>query len=181
MRFIRQHYKTTLQLGIYLLLGLVLLVCVKFSLDKSNIRNSVLTALQMDVLPEQLIVFTFSKAESEALNWRKNHEFELDGQMYDIVETKEENGILYYTCFHDVKETKYKRRFYKFLGKLMLPDHHKNGDQNTNQIGFKTYFCETGYQIDSELISGAMKESISIYSNLYSHLIGGPNAPPPKV
>jgi hypothetical protein len=163
------------------LLAFFMLVGIKYIVDKSHIRNAVLEAIREGVAPEQLIVFNFTKSEVEALNWKKDHEFELAGEMYDIVETSIAGDTLIYTCFHDTKETKYKRRFYKFLGSLLIPNSDQQKQDSKFKIEFKLYFMA------DRNVQGAVMDDLSnnkssfYYLVLYGLLLDGPISPPPQI
>lgn len=181
MRLIRKYQNKSVRFTIVLVLGAVLLLGLKFSIDKSNIRNSVLQAIQSGVAPEALIVFIFTEEESQNLNWKKSHEFEFEGEMYDIVETKIEEGAYHYTCFHDTKETKFKRRTFKLLGSLLLPENDSQSDQNTNLKLVKTQFFQTLKTVLLLPVLGDCKQIDFCFQNSYRSLMVGPNSPPPQL
>ena len=180
LKALRTYQQHIGRLSIFLFLSLVLLVSTKFLIDQSNIRNSVLKTIQAGIAPEKLITFKFSHSESEALHWKKDHEFELDGEMYDVVSTDINDYQIIYTCFHDTKESKYKRRMYKLIGSLLLPD----GDQQNQQqhhLSQQIYFYQP---VKSLVVIASFNQDSDcnfLYQNLYMYLKVGPVAPPPKV
>ena len=181
MSTIRKYQKKAARFTIYLFLGVVLALGAKYSIDKSNIRNTVLKSIRAGVAPEALIVFVFTESESENLNWKKSHEFELNGEMYDIVESKKENGKITYTCFHDTKETKHKRRFYKLISNLLLPESDQNSDENKLSTNQKIHFCQPVPEIIIMSISEIDRQQSAYSQNAYHFLELGPNSPHPKV
>lgn len=162
------------------MMTLFLLVCIKFSLDQSNIRNSVLESIRSGIAPERLIEFKFSDEESTNLNWKKNNEFELEGEMYDIVSIQKiEDGVVY-ECFHDTKESKYKRRFYKWLGNYLIPESGEPNENQTNKNVYKNYFCSNYKSLNTEGLAQGLQTCYVKYLNLYHLFQMGPSSRPPK-
>lgn len=181
LKQIRKYQRHIAPSAVLLFLGLVLMVGLKYSLDKSNIRNLVLETIREGVAPEALIEFKFTQAESDALNWEKRHEFELNGEMYDVVETAVVNDTIIYQCFHDTKETKFKRKFFKYLTYYLLPSNQSEDDKQQSTKQIKNYIVESVSVVKIHTFS-VVKVSLNWrYANFYDYLLLGPNAPPPKV
>ena len=63
---------------------------------------------------EQVFCFSINdKTSLTKLEWEDEHEFKLDGKMYDVIEKKTENGKLIIRCISDEKETTLVKKYEK--------------------------------------------------------------------
>lgn len=181
LKTFRKYHNQFARSLIMVFLGIFILVGVNFVLEKTEIRNKVFNQIRSGIAPEKLIQFSFTKLEVQQLNWKKVHEFEFEGEMYDIVASNIVNDIIQYTCFHDTKETKLKRRLYKFLSQFIDSDHHNDSDnQRTNSIQ-KVYFNQ--YSCFDDLVNRLFvsRNVVPYYLSLYSYEYLDISPPPPKV
>lgn len=92
------------------------------------IRKEIKTKIKQGLAESELIVFTFSQAEIEALEWKHEREFKFGSMMYDIVSRKTDangNHILY--CVSDEQEHELFIKLDDILGKRMsqnMPFHN---------------------------------------------------------
>lgn len=96
---------------------IVLLVCFSvqitgyhlfFNLLQSNIRKTMQQRILRDPDPSKFEEFSFSfnpDQKSEQPQWLEDNEFRYQGQLYDVVSKKMENGRLIVRCISDKKET----------------------------------------------------------------------------
>lgn len=60
---------------------------------------------------ESFVLLTFTEAESwTTLRWEHAREFEYNGDLYDVVETRQSGDTLYYYCWWDHAETQLNRQ-----------------------------------------------------------------------
>lgn len=57
---------------------------------------------------EKPVDLQFSAAEinSPAFHWLEEDEFTFNGRLYDVIASRQENGIFYFKCHDDTKETR---------------------------------------------------------------------------
>jgi len=79
--------------------------------------------LHSDNKEVDLLVFSLNdKKNIEKLEWEEDDEFELNGEMYDVIEKKTQNGKLIIRCLNDKKETE----LIKNYEKINKEDNSKN-------------------------------------------------------
>lgn len=111
------------------------------NLRKTEIKKSVKHMLMHTVDKEELVHFTFSKSfVKNKLRWEKEHEFELNNKMYDIVEQKESADSISYICWLDKEETELNAKLHRLTHFNFLNDHHKK-----NCEGSLIYLSESLY------------------------------------
>ncbi len=71
------------------------------------VRKEVKQMMMQGVDKKDLVTFSFSKQQIEnELKWKHSHEFEYNGNMYDIVSFRKEDDRYVYSCWLDKRETK---------------------------------------------------------------------------
>lgn len=60
--------------------------------------------------------------DAAQMHWKKPHEFEYRGNMYDVVDKTELKDRFVYLCYHDKKETKIDQKFKKESQKKQNPE-----------------------------------------------------------
>ncbi len=129
----------------------------------------------------EMVLLKFTKEESETkLNWKHADEFEYRGQMYDIVEKRQEGDTIWYSCFNDIKETRLNNDMARLVNRTLGHDPYQKSQ--TDKI---TDFFKTVYKQDAFI----WKPYASLYSVFhfsflifnYSSLSFSPPSPPPKL
>lgn len=69
--------------------------------------------LKMQDDHKSVVNFNFTDKEAASINWEEEGEFSYHGQMYDVIETKKENGQLIIRCIADKDETALIEQFRK--------------------------------------------------------------------
>ncbi|MFD1551073.1 hypothetical protein DNU06_04265 [Putridiphycobacter roseus] len=182
MQFIRQHKNGFIRFFVLLPLLFILGFCAWYTLERTSIKSSVLEKIQQGFAPEALITFTFSKADSqEKLNWKHAHEFEYLGEMYDIVASQIIKDSVQYTCFHDTKESKLNRRWYKFIGKLIydVDDEEQKQKQKKNNLKLD-YFIKNKMGSAVHCRDSVCTANVFFIKSFYNYHILGPAPPPPN-
>ncbi|MFK8039395.1 MAG: hypothetical protein AB8B74_13965 [Crocinitomicaceae bacterium] len=178
---IRKYHNRYARFLILFFLGGMVLLGANYALKKSDIRNRVLKEIRSGIAPEQLVHFQFSSTEALQLNWKKSHEFELNGEMYDIVETKKVDGTVYYSCFHDTKESKLNRQLYKFLSQFISTDKDSNSEgQKTTSIQ-KVYFNTYPSNEMVSIILSFEPRLAPLYLSIYDSQYVNISCPPPEL
>lgn len=150
------------------------------NLRKSEIKKSVKHMLMHTVDKEELIHFTFTKSFAEnELRWEKDHEFELNNKMYDIVEQKETKDSISYICWLDKEETKLNAKLHQLTHLNFLNDHQKK-----NCEGSLIYLAESLYlppKIErSSFFTLSFKENYFSYNRALLVKAYLPLTPPPN-
>jgi hypothetical protein len=105
---------------------------VVYRVHSFRIKKEIKRKIKRSVPQSELTVFTFSKGESEDLIWIENHEFRLDGKMYDVVRKETKNNSITYHCINDTQEevlfTNLDRHTKQFT------DIQNSGDQHSKEL-----------------------------------------------
>lgn len=76
-----------------------------FRLIQADIRHEIKKRMEQNIPDGELTRITFTSSENP--EWvRKDKEFRYGGRMYDIVRTRNENGLTVYYCIDDVEESR---------------------------------------------------------------------------
>jgi hypothetical protein len=89
---------------------------VIFYFRQAEIKAEMKKSLLIRAHSEDETGFSFSLNDKKAistLDWVGDNEFKLNGQMYDVIEKKIENGKLILRCISDIKETALIKTFYQ--------------------------------------------------------------------
>ncbi|HRI46724.1 MAG TPA: hypothetical protein PK559_06455 [Ignavibacteriaceae bacterium] len=82
-------------------------------------KREIKTLIKSGIPEDKLIEFVFHKSivdkEIKNFKWVKNYEFRYEGEMYDIIRTKVIGDSIYYSCFHDLKESALFSNLHKHL------------------------------------------------------------------
>lgn len=111
--------------------GLILILVIgPFWFAKMNLysqlrstKHQVKALLLQSIPSNDLKTFRFTASEYLNLNWEHEREFELEGLMYDVVETTVSNGIYQLVCYPDTEESLIKKK----LKALLTLEHKKPG------------------------------------------------------
>ncbi|MDX2002745.1 MAG: hypothetical protein SFW35_09955 [Chitinophagales bacterium] len=68
---------------------------------RKEVKHSMLDALDNG----KLLAFSFSKQQLADLDWEDEHEFRLQGKMYDVVRREIKDGLVTLYCYSDDQET----------------------------------------------------------------------------
>jgi hypothetical protein len=75
-----------------------------FSLQLLQVKKEMKESLST-VNRSSLQVFHFNKTDYARLTWEDDNEFSINGNMYDVIEKHETNGLVSIKCIADNKET----------------------------------------------------------------------------
>lgn len=108
------------------------------------------------------------------------HEFELDGIMYDVVEKKESDGQLVLLCFADLNETELNHKLDKQIEKNLDSNPIKNGKDKKIIDYVKVIYDEVFFENISFLIYQSATKSNFKYHQSSSEVSINTPSPPPK-
>lgn len=96
-----------------------------FEVSHYLIRKEVKTLIKQGVPEENRIIFTFSSAEIESLQWLKKNEFRLGNRMYDVIQLRRlSNGTTEFQCISDKQEDVLFANLSLTVGRNMGDEHH---------------------------------------------------------
>lgn len=164
---------------IFLLIVPILGTVGWLKLRKYQVRGQVKQMILSGVDKSQLTRFSFSESENEKLLWEDDHEFEYQGQMYDVVEVEMEDGDYIYWCWHDTEEADISQQLTLLTEKAFGND----TQQQQESKRLHEFLNHLFFPVSREFLSRQNKETsleeirhCLIYSNVVLPTIG----PPPK-
>ncbi len=151
-----------------------------FQVEKTKIRKEVERKLAAGIDKTKLLVFRFTREETETLlTWKHSREFIYKGHMYDVVEQREEGGLLIYTCYKDDKETRLGQNKEILFAKAIGQDPVRKSQSEKLSNFLKTVFSQDLYSLlsYSPEVSVIHFSLFPLPSSLFSP---SPLSPPPK-
>jgi len=96
-----------------------------FEVSHYLIRKEVKSIIKQGVPEENRVIFTFTSAQMNALQWVKKNEFRLGKRMYDVIETKTSaNGTTELQCISDIQEERLFANLSFSVGRNIGDDQH---------------------------------------------------------
>ncbi|MBA4311576.1 MAG: hypothetical protein C0417_02990 [Chlorobiaceae bacterium] len=141
---------------------------------KENVREQIM----MGMAKSELKHFQFSKIEATFIpKWKEPNEFDIDGEMYDIVYFQESNDSISYWCWQDRDETKLNKKL-----NTLINQKTENSPLHHIQLKQIASFLSTLFFIDKLFWQATAPSTESFASNnssLYLSYIKSPPIPPP--
>ena len=75
-----------------------------FYVHQQGIRHEIKQRIKKGVPEGELVYFEANEDFLSSIVWENSHEFRYQGSMYDVVETKNIDGITNYACINDKQE-----------------------------------------------------------------------------
>ena len=98
---------------------------VYFEVSHYLIRKEVKSIIKQGVPEEKRVIFTFTSAQMNGIQWVKKNEFRLGKRMYDVIETKSlANGTTEMQCISDIQEERLFANLSLTVGRNMGDDQH---------------------------------------------------------
>lgn len=143
-------------------------------LIKYDVRRQIINGMPKSELKH----FQFSKVEANIIPvWKEQNEFEINGEMYDVVSSQESSDSILFWCWQDRDETKLNKRL-----KTLTDQRSENSPLYQTQIKQITSFLSTLFFVDRALWHGR-SPSIELFtlnnSSHYLSYIKSPPIPPP--
>ncbi len=168
--------------GILILLLLVVPIIATYSylyITKQKIRKEVKHNILNKLEKENLILLTFTKEETENLDWKHSSEFEFQGQMYDIVKQEIQCENILYWCWNDNKETKINNQINSLLTFVLGKDQRNKENQKRLNNYFNSLFFSEIPTYNLVVLQRDYKYNIL---KIACHkLSNSPPSPPPEI
>jgi hypothetical protein len=94
--------------------------------QKIQIKSLIKKSFLQEIKKEELFFFQFTIDEKSKLNFEHSKEFELDGQMYDIVYEEVRGDTVQYWCWWDYEETQLNKKLTNLLNNTLEDVYHLN-------------------------------------------------------
>jgi len=96
-----------------------------FEVSHYLIRKEVKSIIKQGVPEENRVIFTFTSAQMNGVQWVKKNEFRLGRRMYDVIATKTlANGTTELQCISDIQEDRLFANLSLTVGRNMGDEHH---------------------------------------------------------
>lgn len=130
-------------------------------------------------IPENLLT-KICTSDNTAIQWEEEgKEFRLNGEMYDVVKMKYENGKTYVICINDEKEDEIFAAFEKVIESNIENSSNQSKHHSTGKIVIPDWVLELQQDNPGNVNPSIIKREYLPYtSNLYYHFIEV-NSPPP--
>lgn len=156
----------------------MLALLIFLQVEKVMIRESVHQSLVNELELEKEISMTFSNDEAKDLEWEHSKEFELKGEMYDVVRSKKMRDSITYFVYHDVKETVLNRKIDQLLANELDSNPDRKERKQTINDWSKNLFCNNDF-IQTNLKSPFRK--ISKFQIDPDSVLLSKDSPPPEL
>ncbi len=127
----------------------MLALLIFLQVEKVMIRESVHQSLVNELELEKEISMTFSNDEAKDLEWEHSKEFELKGEMYDVVRSKKMRDSITYFVYHDVKETVLNRKIDQLLANELNSNQDRKDRKQTINNWSKNLFCNNDFILNN--------------------------------
>lgn len=121
-------------IGLILILALTLPIGLTYSylhIKNKAIRREIKWKIIEGIDRNELEILTFTNEEIDTeLKWKHDHEFEYNGQMYDVVERKSEAGKVTFWCWLDHEETRLSKKLKYLLNDALGSDAQRKNREN---------------------------------------------------
>jgi hypothetical protein len=167
--------------GIALILAFVLPVCAAFlylHLQKRQIRREVKAMLVSGLEEDDFVHITVAIGDTlSPLKWEHSHEFEYQGEMYDVVKRYAEGDSVRYVCWWDNEETECNQQ----LRRLAADYFGKRQDSQQSKARVKLFMKNLFFdcfspdrKLDFFTRGQVPYFSLSLYSNPWQKLLSEP-------
>lgn len=152
-----------------------------FEISHAKIKKEIKTLLKNGVPKEELIIYTFDALEMSQLVWRKKNEFDLDGNLFDVVRRKNlENGKTTLECISDKQEKVLFCELGQSISKNLGDDDHQTPVSNWFKL--IKLPCLSALE-DISVIAFKYEVQIQFdnaYANFFQSISNSIDSPPPQ-
>ena len=78
---------------------------IYFEIERYHVRKDIKRAIKHSLPQNQYKQFNFTNAEFNELTWINDHEFKMNGRLYDVVKKNKSNVGISVSCIDDIQET----------------------------------------------------------------------------
>ncbi|MDP1745134.1 MAG: hypothetical protein Q8L90_06135 [Bacteroidota bacterium] len=156
-------------------------IFIVFKLEQAQVRKEIKHQIKSGLPENDLHSFVYSKKEYEQLDWvRKNIEFRLNNEMFDIVrsENKDDTVLLY--CVNDKEETLLFAQLDEMIRKKMEQESNSSQNSSGKFVKFFKFFNFILPQIENKWLSEEAAQNT--FSELIPHYLSPyikVSSPPP--
>jgi hypothetical protein len=149
--------------------------------EKIQIRHEVRTEIKADLTRSELDLLVFHKENlHSAVKWKHDKEFELNGEMFDIIYEDHIGDSVYYYCWPDHEESAINKRMDRLITHLLHGSQQsKDRQKNIRHFFNHLFLTETQTNIICPLKNpptALNKESFDTLQNRQK-----PQTPPPEI
>ncbi len=146
-----------------------------------DVRRIVSERIEKGIEKHELILLRFSKEDvNKILEWEHSREFEYRGEMYDVVESRETSDSVFYTCYHDKKETKLKEKLSAYASEKNNKTPLNHNTQKRLGSFFSGLFFENLPDLNTQLHSARIGYHSNYFFN-YKPVFLDRETPPPEI
>lgn len=153
---------------------------VFFKVAQSKIKSEIKKELKLNLNANELTLIQFRSEEINKIHWmEKGKEFIYNNQMFDIVKSTNNNGIITYYCINDKQE----KKLFQHLEEQVLKqiEQNKNSKNNSSKKGADqqtiTYFFET---ISLTIFQRVTSIKFDLSGKQYASVEKSITTPPPR-
>jgi hypothetical protein len=78
---------------------------IYFEIERYHVRKYIKRAIKQSLPQNQYKQFNFTNEEFKDLTWINEHEFKMNGRLYDVVKKNKSNVVFSVSCIDDIQET----------------------------------------------------------------------------
>ena len=78
---------------------------IYFEIERYHVRKDIKRAIKYSLPQNEFKQFNFTNAEFKELTWINDHEFKMNGRLYDVVKKNKSNLGFSVSCIDDIQET----------------------------------------------------------------------------
>ena len=153
---------------------------IAFKAMQFQIKSNIINEIKQGLNPELITIITVSKKDAYQIEFKDDgKEIEYNGQLYDIINTKENNTSVTYYCFNDKKEKNLFSGMAQHIsshiatGKSSKDNNNKNLADDVTKVFFSTHYSFA-------FIIGEQSEKNSTINFHYKNIFIKTNSPPPE-
>ena len=148
-------------------------------LEKKKVQKSVKRKIMNGIPKEELIYMAFSTEDlTTKLNWKHSKEFELNGEMYDIVEREETADSAFYWVWWDKEETELNQQVKHIAAEIFGSSPDQQEKNNLVQSFYKSLFFEIQHTDFQTLITLQKRLNYHYLNKTLSNYISIIESPP---
>ncbi len=155
---------------------------IAFELSKKQVKRSIKLKLKAGVPENELVTFNITSKQYKSLQWiKKDKEFKLGNEMFDVVTRTEEMEQITLVCINDKQEAELFKQLDRLVDLNMgntnnLPNKSKKG--NSLLLFASSLFCESFAQLNFSEFSSPFNYFIANEWDNYTSYLTPPYSPP---
>lgn len=162
---------------LFVLIGPVTLTYVWLEHQKYVLKKEIKNSLLKEFDKKDLVKLQFTHQETKILFWEEEHEFELEGQMYDVVYRDQSADSVTFWCWKDDKETLLNEKLETLLENAWQQNNQKQDTQIKLISYFQILFCDSFFQWTP--LSNKCKMKFPDHASALIFICLSPEIPPP--